>query len=61
MEQRRKTLIGTVLVAAALVLAPFAAGAALGNAWVRVLDFANMRAQVWPARTGCLRRPLSRL
>jgi len=40
MNPRRKTLLGGFLIAAALVLLPFAVGAGLGNTWVRILDFA---------------------
>ncbi len=39
---RRRELIGAALIAIALAAAPLAAGAALGNAWVRVLDFAAL-------------------
>ena len=37
---RKTPWYGLVLIAAALVLAPIVVGASLGNAWVRVLDFA---------------------
>ena len=38
----RKPWLGVTLVAVALVLAPIVVGASLGNAWVRVLDFAAL-------------------
>ena len=36
----RKPWLGAVLIGVALALAPIVVGASLGNAWVRVLDFA---------------------
>jgi len=39
---RRRTYAGVVLIAAALIAAPFLVGATLGNAWVRILDFAAL-------------------
>ena len=38
----RKHWLGVALIAVALVLAPIVVGASLGNAWVRVLDFAAL-------------------
>lgn len=38
----RKPWLGITLIALALVLAPIVVGASLGNAWVRVLDFAAL-------------------
>ncbi len=38
----RRSAVGALLIAVVLVVAPFVAGAALGNAWVRVLDFAAL-------------------
>ncbi|MBK6401047.1 MAG: ABC transporter ATP-binding protein [Rhodocyclaceae bacterium] len=40
MSQPRKPWLGVTLVGIALLLAPLVVGASLGNAWVRVLDFA---------------------
>jgi branched-chain amino acid transport system permease protein len=37
---RRKALLGMVLIGVALALLPFLVGKGLGNSWVRVLDFA---------------------
>ncbi len=37
---RRKALMGMVLIGVALALLPFLVGKGLGNSWVRVLDFA---------------------
>ncbi len=42
MNEKHKALLGTFLIAAALVLAPFVIGKSFGNAWVRVLDFAAL-------------------
>jgi branched-chain amino acid transport system permease protein len=39
---RRRAYAGMVLITVALIAAPFVVGAALGNAWVRVLDFAAL-------------------
>ena len=39
MDTKKKALLGVVLIAATLLVLPFAVGS-LGNAWVRVLDFA---------------------
>jgi branched-chain amino acid transport system permease protein len=39
---RKTPWFGLVLIAGALVLAPIVVGASLGNAWVRVLDFAAL-------------------
>ncbi len=38
----RKSWLGMALIGAALALAPIVVGASLGNAWVRVLDFAAL-------------------
>lgn len=38
----RQPLVGGLLLATALILAPFVVGNAFGNAWVRVLDFAAL-------------------
>ncbi len=38
--ERRKALLGMVLIGVALAILPFIIGKGLGNAWVRVLDFA---------------------
>jgi len=37
-----KPWLGVVLIGAALILAPIVVGSSLGNAWVRVLDFAAL-------------------
>ncbi|MBK9955116.1 MAG: ABC transporter ATP-binding protein [Rhodocyclaceae bacterium] len=42
MSQPRKPWLGVTLVGIALLLAPLVVGASLGNAWVRVLDFAAL-------------------
>ena len=42
MSEKHRTWLGFVLIGAALVLAPIVVGASLGNAWVRVLDFAAL-------------------
>ncbi len=39
---RSKSWLGMALIGCALVIAPLAVGAGLGNAWVRVLDFAAL-------------------
>ena len=41
-DARRKAQLGALLIAAALALAPFVVGMGVGNAWVRVLDFAAL-------------------
>jgi branched-chain amino acid transport system permease protein len=40
MTAKQKAYLGILLLALGLLVAPLAVGAALGNAWVRVLDFA---------------------
>ena len=42
MSQPRKPWLGVTLVGIALLIAPLVVGASLGNAWVRVLDFAAL-------------------
>ncbi len=42
MDARRKANLGALLIAAALVLAPVVVGVGIGNAWVRILDFAAL-------------------
>jgi len=42
MSEKHKSWLGMALIATALVLAPIVVGASLGNAWVRVLDFAAL-------------------
>ena len=42
MDARRKANLGALLIAAALVLAPVVVGVGVGNAWVRILDFAAL-------------------
>ena len=37
---KRKALLGMVLIGVALAVLPFLVGQGLGNSWVRVLDFA---------------------
>jgi len=39
---KHKALLGTTLIAIALLIAPFVVGKNFGNAWVRVLDFAAL-------------------
>ena len=39
-NDKRKALLGMVLIGVALAILPFIIGQGLGNAWVRVLDFA---------------------
>lgn len=39
-SDKRKALLGMVLIGVALAILPFIIGQGLGNAWVRVLDFA---------------------
>ena len=38
--QKKKALLGMLLIGVALAVLPFLVGKGLGNAWVRVLDFA---------------------
>ena len=40
MNDKRKALLGMVLIGVALAVLPFLVGKGLGNSWVRVLDFA---------------------
>ena len=40
MNFKRNPYVGTALMALALALLPFVIGASLGNAWLRILDFA---------------------
>ena len=40
MNLKRNPYVGTALMALALALLPFVIGASLGNAWLRILDFA---------------------
>ncbi len=42
MTPKRKSWLGMALIGTALALAPLVVGASLGNAWVRVLDFAAL-------------------
>jgi branched-chain amino acid transport system permease protein len=42
MTAKQKSWLGMMAIATALVLAPIVVGASLGNAWVRVLDFAAL-------------------
>jgi branched-chain amino acid transport system permease protein len=42
MDQKTKAYAGTFLIALVLAAAPFVVGAGLGNAWVRVLDYAAL-------------------
>ena len=42
MTDKHKSWLGMALIAAALIMAPIVVGASLGNAWVRVLDFAAL-------------------
>jgi len=42
MRRLRKPHAGVLLIALALIAAPFVVGTAFGNAWVRVLDFAAL-------------------
>ncbi len=42
LSARSKAQLGTVLIAAVLLAAPFVVGKNFGNAWVRVLDFAAL-------------------
>ena len=42
MSRIQKSYFGILLIAVALIAAPFIVGNALGNAWVRVLDFAAL-------------------
>ena len=42
MDQKTKAYAGTALIALVLAVAPFVVGAGLGNAWVRVLDYAAL-------------------
>ena len=37
---KRRALLGMVLIGVALAILPFIIGKGLGNSWVRVLDFA---------------------
>ena len=41
-KERNKQIVGVSLIAFALAVAPLVVGASLGNAWVRVLDFAAL-------------------
>jgi branched-chain amino acid transport system permease protein len=40
MSEKRKAFLGTALIGLALALLPLVVGSALGNTWVRVLDYA---------------------
>jgi branched-chain amino acid transport system permease protein len=42
MTDKRKSWLGMALIGCALAIAPIVVGASLGNAWVRVLDFAAL-------------------
>jgi branched-chain amino acid transport system permease protein len=42
MAEKTKALLGAALMALSLLLLPLVVGASLGNAWVRVLDFAAL-------------------